>query len=388
MRVVKIGLRIERRIGRDQGQAQLMRELDQVWLCCALNLVKPSGHFDVAAVLEYLADIVGVVISRIRLPFGKMLRNPAFAASRQANEAVSMFGKQIKFDMGRLMIGPVKMGGGHQRAEIIIPRLILRIEGEPIIGGGHSVRPVGALDREECADDRLDTRSDTGGRKLHRPVKPVAVTDGDGGKTELARVFGNRLGINRAFEHGEGGKDTQRDKGREGHRGDLRQAGRGWEQGQMRELGITRSFLAGCDLAPDVAHRGPSPINNERPEKRPDPHRDIAPGDGEVKIGRHKPEARAQDRCDDGPARPLAPHQPSNRSHKEGDGPDINRAENIRINAVLRAQPHEPAVDRRNAHSSFSISDSRLAGFSVGAWRDTTLPSLSIRNLVKFHLIP
>src|SRR6202035_6201057 len=38
-------------------------------------------------------------------------------------------------------------------------------------------------------------------------------------------------------------------------------------------------------------------------------------------------------------------------------------------------------------HSNASISLFRLSGVAVGAWRATTLPERSTRNLVKFHLI-
>src|SRR5258705_12356026 len=38
-------------------------------------------------------------------------------------------------------------------------------------------------------------------------------------------------------------------------------------------------------------------------------------------------------------------------------------------------------------HSSASISLASPSGFAVGAWRATTLPERSTRNLVKFHLM-
>ena len=86
-------------------------------------------------------------------------------------------------------------------------------------------------DAEHRADDRLDALGDAGIAERHRAVEAVAVGQRDRRKAELRRLLGDRLGLHRPFEHGEGGENAKRNVGRRsrcdyGHRG-LRSESRG-----------------------------------------------------------------------------------------------------------------------------------------------------------------
>src|SRR5690606_1548883 len=75
-------------------------------------------------------------------------------------------------------------------------------------------------------------------------------------------------------------------------------------------------------------------------------------------------------------------------------GRDDSEKAHLPAQRVLRTQHGEIAarpcaIPRLPLYpSSASISPRSCSGFVVGAWRGTTLPLRSARNLVKFHLIP
>ena len=54
---------------------------------------------------------------------------------------------------------------------------------------------------------------DAGVGERHRGVEAVAVGQRDGGKVEPLRLLGDRLGLDRAFEHRVAGEDAKRDVG-------------------------------------------------------------------------------------------------------------------------------------------------------------------------------
>src|SRR3546814_20435052 len=69
--------------------------------------------------------------------------------------------------------------------------------------GRLAVRPASRTrDCQQTADDGLHAGTHRRFRKGHGAVKAVPVGDRTGGKTELARVLGKHLRVDRAFQHG------------------------------------------------------------------------------------------------------------------------------------------------------------------------------------------
>src|SRR4051794_4411876 len=99
---------------------------------------------------------------------------------------------------------------GDELAKIGITLLVLGEEREPV-----DARFAADLrwprNRQERPDDRLHTSGETGVAERHRPVKPVTIAQRRGREAKPGNPFGDGLWLHRAFEHGEGRKDTKRD---------------------------------------------------------------------------------------------------------------------------------------------------------------------------------
>ncbi len=109
---------------------------------------------------------------------------------------------------------PPEMRRRHQRAQIVVSRRVLRKERQPVDDRGLAGLGPAAIgrasDRQQCADDRLHAFALGRRREGHRRIEPVAVADRRRRKAQLLRMLGERLGIDGAFQHGEGGEDAKR----------------------------------------------------------------------------------------------------------------------------------------------------------------------------------
>ena len=95
-------------------------------------------------------------------------------------------------------------------AEIVVTGFILRKQHQPVERTGRA-DVSGPRDPEHCTDDRLDPLAEAGLAERHRRIQPIAVRQRHRRETQLGGMFGDCLGFDRAFEHGEAGKDAQRD---------------------------------------------------------------------------------------------------------------------------------------------------------------------------------
>ncbi len=119
-------------------------------------------------------------------------------------------------DMRLQLQRAVQMRGGNQMAQVVPPRLILRVERQVI-----DWLPLAAQNPQQGADDRLHAFAQRRAREHRGGVKPIAIADGNGGKAAFFGQFGNGLGIDGPFEHRIAGDDAQRDKGSMGHGANL-----------------------------------------------------------------------------------------------------------------------------------------------------------------------
>ena len=89
---------------------------------------------------------------------------------------------------------------------LLVRRVLLAVDLEPARVG----------QRQLAADDRLHALGEAGIREGHGRIEAVAVDQSRRREAELLRLLGDRLGLDRTFEHGEAGKDSKRDE-RRGH---------------------------------------------------------------------------------------------------------------------------------------------------------------------------
>jgi hypothetical protein len=108
------------------------------------------------------------------------------------------------------------MGGGDERAQIVIAGLVLGIERQPVERKG-PVGTAGARERQHRSDDRLDALFQAGVGERHRRVEAVPVGQRHGRKIQPFGMLGDRRRLDRAVQHGVAGEDTKRDV-RRGHR--------------------------------------------------------------------------------------------------------------------------------------------------------------------------
>ena len=217
MRIVEIGFGKIGRVGRDQRQVKLMRDLDQARFACAFDRVERPGDLDIDPARKQLQQAIGIANGCIVLSFGNEARHRPFGTPCERDQPIGVFGQLFKRDMGRLFKRAIKMRGRGQRAEIGIACLILRIERQPVIGWRDSIGPVRSRDCEQGSDDRLNARRLAGLGEFHDAIEAIAVRDRGGRKTKFPRPLCDALRIDGAFEHRIGGQDSQGNKGRMRH---------------------------------------------------------------------------------------------------------------------------------------------------------------------------
>jgi len=121
-------------------------------------------------------------------------------------------------DYALLLDRSAEMRRRHQRAQIVVARIVLRIERDPVDQRRAARQPLPRpRHAEQSTDDRLDARRLARIAKGHDAVQPIAIRDRNRRKTPLTRRFRDRLGLDRPLQHGETGKDAQGNKGAIGH---------------------------------------------------------------------------------------------------------------------------------------------------------------------------
>ncbi|MCY1170735.1 hypothetical protein D9M73_108220 [compost metagenome] len=207
------------RVGRDQRQIAVIGEIEQRRFGLAFDLVEPPGQLDIEPVGEQRLQAIGISQRALRLILGEQPRQAAFAPGGEREQAVGMPLQRREIDMRREFQRPIKMRARHQYAQVAIAILILRIEREPVDHRCGGVRHVGAAHAQHRADHRLHPRRARGIAKRHRCVQAIAVGQGGGGKAQFLRALGNRLGLDRAVEHGVGREDPKGYERGMGHSG-------------------------------------------------------------------------------------------------------------------------------------------------------------------------
>ncbi len=206
------------RVGCYQRQVAGIGEIQQVRLRLSLYGIEPTTDFDIETVGKECFQPLCIGKRGFGLILRKQAGQRAFAARGQRDQAVGPPLQHVQVDMRHFLQRPVEMRHGDQRAQIVIARLILRIERQPVMDRrriGGTPRPQHAQHR---ADQRLDALALACVGKGHRAIKAVAIRDGGGGEAERPRLLGDLLGIDRPFQHGVGGEYAKRDESGVGHR--------------------------------------------------------------------------------------------------------------------------------------------------------------------------
>jgi hypothetical protein len=156
-------------------------------------------------------EAVEIGAGAVGLGFREQPGETALAARGQRDQPVGMAFERGEIDMRGHLDRAIEMRHRNERAQIVIALRVLGVERDPVERGGDAVGHVGTAEAEHHADDGLDAVLLGGVRIGHRGVEAVAVGQRGGGKAERARLLGDRLGIDRAVEHGVAGKDAERD---------------------------------------------------------------------------------------------------------------------------------------------------------------------------------
>ena len=217
MRLVERVVGEAARVGRDQRQIAIIGEIDKRGFGGLLHCIAAPRELDIKASGEKRFQPVGIAACMVMLAVGEHPGQRALARPGQRNQPVGAPGERVDRHIGRMLDRAVEMRHRHQRAEIGIADIVLRIECQPVehrLELAFMARPD---DREEYAGDRLNPLRLARIGKGHGRIETVAVDQRDRRKAERARLLGDRLGLDRALQHGVGGKDAQRHETGMGH---------------------------------------------------------------------------------------------------------------------------------------------------------------------------
>ncbi len=186
-----------RRVRRHERQIALVRELDQRAFRCIFDRIAAPRELDVEPPGEQGLEPVELGLGMIPLAVGEQPRQRAFARPGECDQTLGapfqVGGRDMRFEFER----PVEMRLADEVAEVVVPRLVLRIERQVI--------DLLALriprHPEQRADDRLHALVHARLGEHDRAVEPVAITDRDCWKAALLGQLGDRLGVDRPFEH-------------------------------------------------------------------------------------------------------------------------------------------------------------------------------------------
>ena len=151
-----------------------------------------------------------------------------------------MLGELLQGDMGRQLLGPLQMGGGHQLQQMAIAGLVLdqqdqrrhgrrlhpvtvAVELAVAVPVGLAVAVAGAIEgrllrvadlgqRDDAADDRLDAGLAGGRGELQGAEEVVAVRHGDGRHVVALAELDQLLDLDRALGERIGAVDVEMDE--------------------------------------------------------------------------------------------------------------------------------------------------------------------------------
>jgi hypothetical protein len=175
MRGVEAGLSEAGGIGGDEGKIARISEVDQRILGALLDIIAASNELDIEPAREDALQPVSIGVSRLLLIVREQAGERALPAGGERDQPVGAADEGGQEDMGILMHRALEMRRRDERAKIVISRLVLRIEGEPVEDRRLAVRRARTCNREHRADDRLHAILLRSVREGHRAVEAVAV---------------------------------------------------------------------------------------------------------------------------------------------------------------------------------------------------------------------
>ncbi len=216
VRRMELALEILGRIGGDQRQVERISEIDQPLLGGLLDGVAAPAELDIEALREQAGEPLGIGPRLVILAVGEQAGHGALPARGQRDQAVGGAAERREEDVRLFLRRAVEVRLRHQFAEIVVAGFVLGQQHQPVEHPRRAdLRRAG--DGEQRTDDRLHAFGLGGVGERHGGVEAVAVGQSDGRETEPFGLLGDRLGLNRPFEHAEAGKDSKRDKRRGGH---------------------------------------------------------------------------------------------------------------------------------------------------------------------------
>ncbi len=201
---------VGRRIGRDERQVAGEGQVDQDILGRLLDRVVAADDLDIEPVGEQRLQAVAIGLGLAALSVGDEPGERAFGAGGERDEPLVEAVEIRERDVRRLLDRSVQVCQGNKLAQIGIALLVLGEQHEPV---DRRLAPKIEWpgDRQNRADDRLYALGEAGVAERHCPVESVAVGERDRRKAKPRGAFGDGPGLHRAFEHGEGRQDPERD---------------------------------------------------------------------------------------------------------------------------------------------------------------------------------
>ena len=128
MGIEKFGFGEKCGVGGDQRDILRIGHVDQGVLGCVFNRIISSAKFDVKSIRKKDLKIFGIFSRSAILSLGKQSCQCSFAARGQGNQTLGQPGHLFECNVGIMVFRPIKMRHRHQATQIMISKLILRIE--------------------------------------------------------------------------------------------------------------------------------------------------------------------------------------------------------------------------------------------------------------------
>ena len=201
------------RVGRDQRQVARIGEVDQRVFGGLLDRIVAPRDLDIEP-----AERTAPAAGRDRLRALLCCPSASSRASAPSAPAVSAIRPSLRPSSvrtrtcGSSSSGRSRCADRDERRDCRSP-VVLGIERQPVDAAFAS--DFGrARDGEHRADDRLHALGDAGVAERHGAIEPVAIGHARPRESRASpRVLGDRLGLDRAFEHRVGREDAKRDVG-------------------------------------------------------------------------------------------------------------------------------------------------------------------------------
>ena len=215
MRIVHGSIREIGLVGRDQRQIVAHREVDQVVLDTALDLLAVARELDIEPVRKRFPKLLQRAARLLHLPVGEKPAQRAGGAGGKRDQPRCVRSDIPERHMRVSRLG-LEEGLRHQRHEVAVPLLVLHQQDEEIafcpasctgtyaaVRAGRGIR-LHRRHRELAADDRLYPLRGGGHRELQRAEQVVGIGYRHGGHgpvdaelheiRDLDRSFGQRVG--------------------------------------------------------------------------------------------------------------------------------------------------------------------------------------------------